>query len=89
MKEVLHEFQALSGLQLNFTKCEIFFSRVGPQIRNNLSDLLGMKQGTLPIRYLGIPLISGQLSFSHCGSLFDKLNVVGLLPNSLMVVSSN
>lgn len=51
-----------------------FFSEVGPQSRNILSDILGMKQGTLPIRYLGVPLISGKLSFSHCGPLIDRIN---------------
>lgn len=74
VKEALMAFQSLSGLQPNLAKCEIFFSGVSPQSRISLSNTLGMKQGTLPIRYLGVPLISGQLSFSHCGPLIDRLN---------------
>lgn len=33
-----------------------------------------MPLGSLPIRYLGIPLVSGKLSFHDCNPLLEKIN---------------
>jgi hypothetical protein len=32
-----------------------------------------MKEGILPVRYLGVPLISSRLSSADCGVLLDKI----------------
>jgi hypothetical protein len=32
-----------------------------------------MKEGHLPVRYLGVPLISSRLSSADCGTLLDRI----------------
>lgn len=39
-----------------------------------LLDSLKMKEGKLPVRYLGVPLISKKVSSSDCESLLEKMS---------------
>jgi hypothetical protein len=39
-----------------------------------LLDCLGMKEGKLPVRYLGVPLISNKLSSLDCEALLEKIS---------------
>ena len=52
-------FEFLSGLKINYDKCEL----IGVQTENNhvafLADVFGCKVGKLPSKYLGIPLCLG------------------------------
>jgi hypothetical protein len=42
-------------------------------VKQLLLDELKMNAGILPVRYLGIPLISTRLSAADCGVLLDKI----------------
>ncbi|KAK1266680.1 hypothetical protein QJS04_geneDACA000428 [Acorus gramineus] len=37
------------------------------------SLFMGMEQYSLPVRYLGLPLLNGTLKHSHCLPLVDKI----------------
>ncbi|KAK4390843.1 hypothetical protein Sango_2147600 [Sesamum angolense] len=37
-------------------------------------DVLGFQEGFLPVRYLGVPLISSRLKIADCKPLIDKLD---------------
>lgn len=55
LKEILNEFIAFSGLQINAGKSSIIFSkRVADSAQ--LAAILGFQINELPIRYLGTPL---------------------------------
>lgn len=42
--------------------------------KHNVENLFGFKkEGTLPIKYLGVPLISTRLTTRDCRPLIDKI----------------
>jgi hypothetical protein len=73
LKAALEEFENLSGLQANPEKSTIFCAGISDRRKEILLTDLGMKKGHLPVRYLGVPLISSRLSVSDCSILLDKI----------------
>jgi hypothetical protein len=69
----LEEFREISGLALNPNKSEIFFAAVPGDIKAQILACLQFKEGYLPVRYLGMPLISGKLTYKDCLPLIDKI----------------
>ncbi|XP_077219769.1 uncharacterized protein LOC143853959 [Tasmannia lanceolata] len=67
------KFTNITGLEANKDKCEIFFSNSSSQIRNSILDRFGFKEGSLPIRYHGLPLFSSRLSNLDCQPLVAKV----------------
>jgi len=70
----LAEFEALSGLEANPSKSSVFLAGVTPTGKQNLFELLHMPERVLPMRYLGVPLISKRLSAVDCDSLISKIS---------------
>ncbi|CAK9142540.1 unnamed protein product [Ilex paraguariensis] len=66
LKEALNQFPWLSGLQVNPKKSSLFMAAVDPQDTKQIIDLFDFPKGNLPIRYLGIPLISTRMRTIHC-----------------------
>jgi hypothetical protein len=56
MKLVLCIFEQLSGLKINFHKSELFCFGEAKQMENEYKTLFGCDIGSLPFRYLGIPI---------------------------------
>lgn len=73
IKRVLQNFKLISGLQANLEKIEVFFGGVSQQQISEALNITGFALGTLPVRYLGIPLISGKLSKADCRLLTEKI----------------
>lgn len=71
--EGIRTFSRISGLQLNQSKCSIFFGNVTSNVIDLALQHTGFVEGTLPITYLGLPLISGKLSARKCAPLISKL----------------
>lgn len=44
-----------------------------PEVKNLLCNILPIKVGELPVRYLGVPLITTRLHASDCQLLIDKI----------------
>ncbi|KAL0455517.1 UNVERIFIED_CONTAM: hypothetical protein Slati_0890900 [Sesamum latifolium] len=42
--------------------------------RQAILDLMGFQEGSLPIKYLGVPLISSRLTIADCQPLIDKID---------------
>lgn len=73
LMEGVHLFSSISGLQLNLSKCSVFFSKLPDEIRINILEHTGFTEGSLPITYLGLPLISGKLNSRCCTPLVQRL----------------
>lgn len=73
IKDVLLEFYSLFGLQVNYHKSELYCCNVSSSDQAVLASLLGMRLGKLPVRYLGVPLISWKFKDSYCQPLIEKI----------------
>ncbi|KAK2652920.1 hypothetical protein Ddye_012776 [Dipteronia dyeriana] len=72
LKAALDEFSLLSGFLANQAKSNIFTSGLSSTTNQHLINLFGYTVGSLPIRYLGIPIISTKLCLRDCSPLVDK-----------------
>ncbi|GLT48179.1 hypothetical protein SLA2020_218200 [Shorea laevis] len=70
---ILKEFYSITGLKVNYQKSEIYYCGVQDSIIKNLAATYGFKLGTLPIRYLGVPLITGRLTDAALKPLILKI----------------
>lgn len=73
LKDALDEFGAASGLWLNHEKSNVFFCKVSGDNKMLIRDILGVSEGFLPVKYLGVPLISTRLWHADCMPLIDKV----------------
>ncbi|KAG8374831.1 hypothetical protein BUALT_Bualt10G0036400 [Buddleja alternifolia] len=72
VKEIQTE-QPMDGLQANPSKSNIFVSAKARANENRLCEIYGFPKGNLPVRYLGVPLITSKLTHADCASLVDKV----------------
>jgi len=56
LKSILIWFEQLSGMRINFHKSELIPMNVAPEAVHNLAHLCSCPVGSLPIKYLGVPL---------------------------------
>ena len=73
IRKSLDYFSTISGLTVNHTKSLVFLSGVKPEIKAAITDSLGFKPGTLPVKYLGVPLISSRLTYQHCLPMLERI----------------
>lgn len=73
MMKVFTRFFAVSGLEINTMKRSMFFGNVKQDDKQFLLESLGFSEGSLPVRYLGLPLKSGKLSFDDCKVVIDRV----------------
>ena len=73
LQSCLDKFSTVSGLTINYAKSSIYLSGVDVDTKNRICNQLGFQQGTLPVRYLGVPLISTRLKHADCILLLERL----------------
>ena len=73
--ECLEVFAASSGLSANASKSAIYLAGIPDPVKDQIAQLSHMPLGSLPFRYLGIPLTSRRISAADCDSLVDKMTV--------------
>ncbi|KAL0292831.1 UNVERIFIED_CONTAM: hypothetical protein Sradi_6970500 [Sesamum radiatum] len=73
IRDALAEFAALSGLEVNPGKSQIILSR-SVSCRQQILETLGFQEGSLPLKYLGVPLVSSRLTIADCRPLIHKLD---------------
>ncbi|XP_074313496.1 uncharacterized protein LOC141648671 [Silene latifolia] len=66
-------FAALSGLQVNPMKSNLYFGGVNPHVKQLILSTTGYVEGDLPVRYLGLPLFSSRLTQKMFLPLLDKI----------------
>ncbi|KAK3193372.1 hypothetical protein Dsin_024682 [Dipteronia sinensis] len=74
LKMSLDDFSSLSGLKANPAKSNIFLLSVPNDSKQQLINICGYNVGSLPIRYLGILIISSKLSHLDCSPLLVKVS---------------
>ncbi|GJX28323.1 putative RNA-directed DNA polymerase [Tanacetum coccineum] len=72
-KLALDEFGGMSGLLPNKIKSVVFFGNVRKVARRNILKVMPFQVGILPVRYLGVPLISKRLYVKDCQLLIDRV----------------
>ncbi|GKC98855.1 RNA-directed DNA polymerase, eukaryota, reverse transcriptase zinc-binding domain protein [Tanacetum coccineum] len=73
IKKSLEEFSGLSGLVPNMQKSTIFFGGLSSIEQQNILNIIPFTIGKLPVRYLGVPLITKKLSVNDCKPLISKV----------------
>ena len=73
IQKVLQLFYFYSGLQINSAKSEMFYTGVSRDEIDRIKQATGFKLGTLPVRYLGVPLITRRLSTGDCSLLIERI----------------
>ncbi|GKB48166.1 RNA-directed DNA polymerase, eukaryota, reverse transcriptase zinc-binding domain protein [Tanacetum coccineum] len=71
VKDSIDEFGRCSGLLPNFQKSTIFFGNV-KEVQEEIIKNLPSKKGKLPVKYLGVPLITKRLGIKNYKFLVDK-----------------
>ena len=61
---ILLEFSSMTGLTPNCSNSNIYIARNNQSFREVALDIFGFLEGELPVRYLGVPLISSKLNTS-------------------------
>ncbi|XP_077233401.1 uncharacterized protein LOC143875681 [Tasmannia lanceolata] len=69
----LNKFSITTGLEVNKVKSVAFYAGLGVSQKRRISHMLQIKEGKLPISYLGLPLISSRLSANDCTPLISKI----------------
>ncbi|CAK8530761.1 unnamed protein product [Lathyrus sativus] len=67
------DFSNSTGLIMNPNKCKIYFGGLDNEKKKILKELSGFREGTLPFKYLGIPLSSKKLTITHFMPLVDRI----------------
>ena len=73
IKGVLDDFASVSGLTVSTAKSDVLIGGVSEDLKALIFSSLGMKEGSLPFRYLGVPISSRRLKFANCKSLVDRI----------------
>ncbi|GKD81131.1 RNA-directed DNA polymerase, eukaryota, reverse transcriptase zinc-binding domain protein, partial [Tanacetum coccineum] len=73
MKKSLDEFSGYSGLLPNLQKSTIFFGGLSSAEQQSIINIIPFSVGKLPVRYLGVPLLTKKLSISDCKPLISKV----------------
>lgn len=73
ISETLDDFSSWSGLEINQSKSELFTAGLD-QLETNTSMNYGFLMGSLPICYLGLPLMHRKLRVSEYSILLDKIS---------------
>nr|GEV09953.1 hypothetical protein [Tanacetum cinerariifolium] len=75
IKEALDEFKNASGLAPCLPKSTTFFCNVLNHVKLSILQVLLFEEGTLPVKYLGVPLVSSRLMIRDCNELIDKVKI--------------
>ncbi|KAF6162421.1 hypothetical protein GIB67_017309 [Kingdonia uniflora] len=66
-------FTELTGLEVKHNKSKLYCSEVNDNTKIAISDALGIGMGSLPVKYLGLPLLSSGLIKGDCQQLIERL----------------
>ncbi|GJV72568.1 polypyrimidine tract-binding protein homolog 2 isoform X1 [Tanacetum coccineum] len=71
--KALEEFKCASDLVPSIPKSTVFFCNVVAHVKLAILHLMPFEEGSLPIKYLGVPLISSRLVHRDCKILVEHV----------------
>ncbi|GJY37828.1 hypothetical protein Tco_0424192 [Tanacetum coccineum] len=71
--ESLEEFKLVSGLTPSLPKSTAYFCNVTNHVKMSILQILPFEEGRLPVKYLGVPLVSSRLIYKDCKELIEKV----------------
>ncbi|KAJ0833348.1 putative RNA-directed DNA polymerase [Helianthus annuus] len=69
----LTKFTRMSGLIPSAQKSTGFFCNVPNNVKREILSIMPFVEGSLPVKYLGVPLISSRLLYKDCNVLVERL----------------
>jgi hypothetical protein len=69
----LQTFSRSTGLYVNPSKCRVYYGGVEDHVKVSIRQTTSFADGSLPFRYLGVPLTSKKLSIHHYMPLVDHI----------------
>lgn len=69
---IFDQLQLFVGLELNTNKSKCYFSKYCTS-KNQILEILQIKEGQLPVKYLGVPLSTNVITDRECGELVGKI----------------
>lgn len=57
----------------SYAKSALYSSGIAANYQHELANLMGIKSGCLPVRYLGFLLHAGKLTITDCMPLIEKM----------------
>lgn len=69
---IFDKMDTFTGIKVNESKSKVYFSKGCKNKEENL-NVLKLKKGNLPIKYLGIPLSSNKRNEKDCFKLYDSI----------------
>ena len=73
MKFLLYCFEWMSGLKINYHKSEVYVFGVAESRQTTIANMLNCKLGTLPLKYLGLPIHDRVLHSSAFEGMVEKM----------------
>ncbi|KAL0804295.1 hypothetical protein Bca101_096785 [Brassica carinata] len=70
---ILQSFYLNSGLGLNLAKSSLFLDGGNAEILKQMADRFGLASGSLPVKYLGLPLMPNKMNRRDYQPLIDKV----------------
>ncbi|XP_022041433.1 uncharacterized protein LOC110944014 [Helianthus annuus] len=72
--DALNLFKNMSGLVPSMAKSTVFFGNVTDLVKQRILAIMPFEEGSLPVRYLGVPLISTRLQYKDCKQLVERMD---------------
>lgn len=73
LMDALREFSGVSGLNPSMEKSTVYMGNITGDEKQVLLNLVPFKVGSLPVKYLGVPLISTRLYPKDCKGIIDRV----------------
>lgn len=73
LMDSLQDFKNVFGLAPSLAKSTIFFANVSLEVKQSIMNIMPFDEGHLPVKYLGVPLISTRLLHQDCIILVERV----------------
>ncbi|XP_075076894.1 uncharacterized protein LOC142163500 [Nicotiana tabacum] len=73
MMRVFDHFSKVSGLQANLEKSSLYIAGVPMEFKDRILAELQLSAGSIPFKYLGVPLSSRKITIHRCMPLVEKI----------------
>lgn len=73
MMQKFRQFSDATGHEVNPAKCKIYFGGIAEHINQTIATEIRYGIGTLPFKYLGVPLSTRKLTINQCQPIIDRM----------------